>query len=265
MINYKFLDEKLTGFFVESKTGVVQRIVDGDTIIINNQSTRLLGINTPEKNEEYYQEAKEFLNETLFNKTVKIEYGREKYDKYKRELAFIFFDNKNINLEVVKRGFANVYILNEKRYEKELRNAWQECIKENKNLCEKSNDICADCIELKDLDLKSQTAVFYNKCDFSCNLTGWTIKDEGRKKFFFPYFILEKNKEIKIIVGNKTISDKNENKDNEKTEKKNDENKGNEEDNYILYWNNESYVWTSTGDTLFLRDLKNNLVLWKKI
>jgi hypothetical protein len=28
MINYKFLDEKLTGFFVESKTGVVQRIVD---------------------------------------------------------------------------------------------------------------------------------------------------------------------------------------------------------------------------------------------
>jgi micrococcal nuclease len=251
IINYKFLDEKLTGFFIESKTGVVQRIVDGDTIIINNQSTRLLGINTPEKNEKYYQEAKEFLNKTLLNKTVKVEYGRGKYDKYKRELAFIFLESRNINIEMVKRGFANVYILNEKRYEKELRDAWQECIEENKNLCEKSKDRCAKCIELKNLSVKSQTVIFYNKCDFSCNLTGWTIKDEGRKKFVFPYFILEKNKSLSVVVRNKNISE---------IENKEYENKN---DNYTLYWNNESYVWTSTGDTLFLRDLNNNLVLWK--
>jgi micrococcal nuclease len=250
LINYKFLDEKLTGFFIESESGVVQRIVDGDTIIINNESIRLLGINTPEKKEKYYEEAKEFLNKTLFNKTVKIEYGKEKYDRYKRKLAFIFLGNKNINVEMVKEGFANVYILNENRYEKELRNSWEECIKENERLCEKSKDKCSNCIELKDIDLKSQIAVFYNKCNFSCNLTDWTIKDEGRKKFVFPYFILEENNSLIIYIQNKNESLNN--FDNLKYSN-------------ILYWENEDYVWTSTGDTLFLRDSNNNLVLWKKL
>ena len=80
---------------------------------------------------------------------------------------------------------------------------------------------------------------FENKCDFDCNLKDWTIKDEGRKKFNFGEFILEGNGKVKIKVG-EGINQKD-----------------------ILFWRGESYVWTSTGDTLFLRDNKGRLVLWK--
>jgi len=31
----------------------------------------------------------------------------------------------------------------------------------------------------------------------------------------------------------------------------------------VLFWKGESYVWTKTGDTLFLRDEEGKLVLWK--
>jgi len=31
----------------------------------------------------------------------------------------------------------------------------------------------------------------------------------------------------------------------------------------ILFWKGKDYVWTSTGDTLFLRDDEGKLVLWE--
>ena len=175
----------------------------------------------------------------ILNKTVKLEYGNEKYDKYGRTLAYIILNNKNINSEIVEGGFGNTYIYSDDEYTTRLKQAWNECISNEKNLCEKSDDKCAKCIELEKLDVKNQEIIFNNNCSFDCDLTSWTIKDEGRKRFIFQNFILEKNKEVKIIVGNETNT------------------------NNILYWKNEGYVWTSTGDTLFLRDADGKLVLWR--
>ena len=126
----------------------------------------------------------------------------------------------------------------ETHYE-EFKEAWEKCVKENKNLCEKSTNICSECIELKKLQHKDQEVIFYNKCSFNCDLTSWEIKDEGRKRFIFPKFILQSGKEIKIKVG---IGENNEER---------------------LFWKDETYVWTKSGDTLFLRDSKEKLVLWQ--
>jgi len=238
-VNYRFLDTKVIEFLEESETGIVERIVDGDTLIVNENSTRLLGINTPEKGEKYYSEAKAFLSNLTLNKTVKLEYMGDKYDKYGRTLAYILIGEKNINTEIVRNGLGNTYIYNSDKYTNKLRQAWDECIANGKNLCEKSNNECAECIELKKLDVKTQTVILHNNCSFDCNLNKWAIKDEGRKKFVFLNFILTGNKEISIIVGNRTNS------------------------NDVLYWNDEEYVWTSGGDTLFLRDEEGKLILWR--
>lgn len=239
VINYNFIDSSIENFLEEYELGVAERIVDGDTAIINGNSTRFLGINTPEKGEKYYQEAKNFLEDMILNRTVKLEFGKDRYDMYRRKLAYIFLDGKNINVELVRNGFANIYLLDDKLHEEELRKAWNGCIMAGKNLCEKSKDKCAGCIGLTKLDYKSQEAVFYNRCSFDCNLDGWTIKDEGRKKFTFENFVLKKNKEVKIIVG-EGVNDKD-----------------------ILFWKGKDYVWTETGDTLFLRDEEGRLVLWE--
>lgn len=242
IVNYNFLDSKLEGFLIGNKIEYVKatRIVDGDTIKINgNDTIRLLGINTPERGELYYKEAKEFLEKLILNKTIKIERGKEDRDMYGRLLRYVFLENENINLELVKNGLANPYIYDTDEYTQSIRDAWINCAEENKNLCEKSKDECADCIELKNLDVKEQKTIFYNKCSFSCDLTGWTIKDEGRKKFVFKTFTLNSNKEIEIKVENKTDTQD------------------------VLFWKRSDYVWTSSGDTLFLRDNEGKLVVWK--
>ncbi|MEK6875533.1 MAG: thermonuclease family protein [Nanoarchaeota archaeon] len=240
IINYNFFDNFLISVFNERESIVVERIVDGDTIqSTDGEKIRLLGINTPEKNEIYYEEARDFLEENILNKTIELEFGKDKTDIYNRTLAYLYLDKKNVNLEIVKQGFANFYFPSGKdRHYKDFYNAWLECLKSNQGLCEKSINKCQSCLNVN-LDKEKQAVILKNSCEFSCELEDWSIKDEGRKKFVFPGFILEKGRDVEIIVGDK------------------------ENTNEILFWKDEKYVWTSTGDTFFLRDKNNKLVLWK--
>ena len=242
-LNYNWLDSKLQGFVIQKNLEKVQitRIVDGDTVDSSIGKIRLLGMNTPETttHEEYSEEAKKYLKSKIDYKTVELKYGKNKQDRYGRTLAYIYFNNEEINLDLVKEGLANFYFPQGKdMHYPDYKQAWENCITKNENLCEKSTDKCSNCIKLKNLDINSQEVIFENICNFDCNLANWDIKDEGRKHFKFPEFILKKDSEIKIKVG--------ENKNTEDT----------------LYWSGHSYIWTRTGDTLFLRDSDNRLILW---
>lgn len=237
-INYTPLNNLVVKNLGNEETIVIDRVIDGDTVVVDKQSYRLLGINTPEKGEYLYAEAKNYTTNLVLNKSIIAEEkGKDRYD---RVLAYIYNEDKNINLELIKEGYANYYFPEGKdiHYE-EFSKAWQECIKENKNLCEKSSNKCAECVELKEWDFDNQKVVLYNKCNIDCSLNKWTIKDEGRKKFTFDNFILKSLNSVNIIVGNKTNT------------------------NDKLYWIGETYVWTSTGDSIFLRDDKSKLVLWE--
>ena len=233
---YPFLDAKLQGFLISSDTAFIDRVIDGDTVESNETSIRLLGINTPERGEIYYLEAKEFLEDLVLNKTIRLEYGKDKKDRYGRTLAYLYIGSNNVNLKLVENGYANIYFPSGKdTHYKEFAQAWEEC---SENLCEISKDKCASCIKLTKFDYQNEIIILKNTCSFDCELTDYTIKDEGRKKFTFPEFNLESLEDLEILVG--------EGEDNEDT----------------LFWTGETYVWTRTGDSLFLRDDEGGLVLW---
>lgn len=240
-INYNFLNSEVEKFLNSEDTFHVERIIDGDTIVLKENETRvrLLGINTPERGEKYYEEAKVFLENKILNKTVSLEYGRDKTDLYGRTLSYVYFNSENINKKLVENGLANFYFPQGKdvHYD-DFKDSWISCLNENKNLCEKSTNKCSSCIILEKFDHKSEETTFLNQCDFECNLDSWEIKDEGRKKFRFPKFSLKPHSKVSVIVGKGT------------------------DDKSTLFWNRESYVWTNTGDTLFLRDSEGKLVLW---
>jgi len=237
-IDYPLIDKALENFFVDYEIGFVERVIDGDTIVVNGTNVRLLGINSPETGEEYSKEAKNYLENLTLNKLVKMKKSKEDKDLYGRSLRYIFVDTKNVNLNLVERGFANFYFPSGKdSYYQDMKKAWERCLTGNRNLCQQSQERCASCIKIKEFDVRNQKIVFENSCSFYCDLTDYTIKDEGRKKFIFPSFVLEKK--VTIIVG-----------EGENTKDS-------------LFWTGEDYVWTETGDTLFLRDQNNKLVLWR--
>ena len=190
IINYPFLNRQLENFLNTDEEVLVERIIDGDTIKAENrnESIRLLGINTPERGEIYYEEARQFLEEGVLNKTVTLKFGKERYDKYGRTLAYIFLNGKNINLGLVENGFANYYFPSGRdAYYKEFAEAWRTCLDKNANLCEKSEDVCSLCIELKNF------SALKNICSFSCDINGWKIKAEGRN--YTEFFTTLKSQE----------------------------------------------------------------------
>jgi micrococcal nuclease len=95
-------------------SGYVKNVVDGDTVdvsfnIYGIQRVRLVGINTPEIDEEGYEEAKEFLNETCMWEEVKLDVDDEKqYDPYYRILAVVYVNDTNLNERLVREGYAEV-------------------------------------------------------------------------------------------------------------------------------------------------------------
>lgn len=89
----------------------VTKIVDGDTIVIEGgQRVRLLSIDTRERGENCYDEAKSRLEELILLKNITIEADKEDKDQYDRLLRYVYLDGVNINMEMVAEGLAVVYI-----------------------------------------------------------------------------------------------------------------------------------------------------------
>jgi endonuclease YncB( thermonuclease family) len=237
---------------------VVSNIIDGDTVQLSNGETiRLLGINTPEMGQQYYEESKNRLKELIEGKTVTLEKDADDKDQYGRLLRFIFLDDENINIELVREGLAAAYIIPPNvKYETELREAENEAKDleigiwtsptPGENVCD---DRCIgisyfhwnaegdDCYNLND-----EYVTFKNSCPYHCDMTNWTVKDESsRNLYVFPTFVLEGEKTVTLYTGCGTNT------------------------NAQLYWCNNGYscnsVWNNNGDTLYLRDSEGNFIL----
>ncbi len=75
-------------------------------MIEGGYSVRILGIDADEKGYPCYDSARLALEDLILNKEVKLVKGAEDFDQYCRYLRYVFLDNKNISLELVKNGWA---------------------------------------------------------------------------------------------------------------------------------------------------------------
>ena len=110
----------------------VQRVVDGDTIYVVDNfgqkfKVRLTGIDAPEQNQPYGLASTYHLRELLLNKLVLLKsksMNGKPYsvDRYKRVLAKVILDGKDVNLSQVLSGYAWHF----KRYQKQQSSADRE-------------------------------------------------------------------------------------------------------------------------------------------
>jgi len=86
---------------------MVTKVIDGDTVLIEGgYSVRLLGIDADERGKSCYETAKERLEELVLGQEVILESGNDDLDQWCRYLRYLFLDDVNIGLEMVKEGFA---------------------------------------------------------------------------------------------------------------------------------------------------------------
>ena len=103
-------------------SGYCPYVVDGDTLDVEGVGRiRLVGVNTPERGQPGYQEAKDFVTRMCLGKTVYLDIDDEKhYDKYGRVLVVVYAGNVNINKELLKRGYAEIMYIPPSEFPKGL-------------------------------------------------------------------------------------------------------------------------------------------------
>jgi micrococcal nuclease len=91
--------------------GIVNYVVYGDTLDINDNRIRLSLINTPERGQEGYIEAKDFVKNLCLNKKgeVDIDDGQRRGDRYKREVGVVYCDGINLNKALMENNLAVIY------------------------------------------------------------------------------------------------------------------------------------------------------------
>ena len=124
-LNHNILSNlNLTHFLPQNTTltysniqGRVLRVIDGDTIelLVKQEDikqspkikVRLFGIDAPEKKQAFGKEAKEYLSSLILDKEVILIINDK--DKYQRFIGTILLNEKDINKEMVKNGYAWAY------------------------------------------------------------------------------------------------------------------------------------------------------------
>ncbi len=234
----------------------VSSVSDGDTIKLSNGETvRLIGINTPESGYFCSTEATDKLKDFILKKEVSLERDAVDKDRYGRLLRYVHIGNTFVNMELVRLGLAHKYEYGSNtKYSAQFEQAENEA-KQNEGCLWKSSQedyIQDQCIHITDFhsnadgndnyNLNDEYVTFGNKCSYSIDMSGWTVKDETASHIYtLPSFIFHGRAAFTLYTG--TGADT----------------------NSELYWGrtsgNYASIWNNNGDTLFLRDSNGYLVL----
>ncbi|MFA5015256.1 MAG: thermonuclease family protein [Actinomycetota bacterium] len=228
----------------DGSRNLVKEVVDGDTIVLSNGSrVRLIGINTPEHGMYFFEEAREVLGTIVLGKEIVLEKDISDKDKYGRLLRYVYAGDLFVNLEMVKRGFANTYTYPpDIKYNEEFLEAERYARENNLGLWLKSKvdivkvEINYDARGNDNLNLNDEYVKMKNIGKDSIDISGWTIKDAGTNIYRFGKYSFESGSEVFLFTGSgKDGADK-------------------------FYWSSLKPIWNNDNDTLYLRDREGLLV-----
>ncbi len=222
----------------------VKEVIDGDTIILSDGRTiRLIGINAPECEMYFFEEARDVLEAIVTGKEVYLEKDISETDKYGRLLRYVYTDGLFVNLEMVKRGFANCYT-----YPPDVKYAGR-FIEAERYAREKSLGLWEES-EIKDIEVKihynaagndntnlnDEYIIIKNTGDDYLDIYGWTVKDSGTSIYKFDRYIFDKNTAVFLFTGSGEDSGGN------------------------FYWGSPKPIWNNEHDILYLRDREGLLI-----
>jgi micrococcal nuclease len=124
----------------------VKWVIDGDTIVLGDgRKVRYIGINAPEiehdeqKAEPFGNQAKAFNQGLAYRKKIRLEFDRQRYDRYGRLLAYVFLqDGSFVNVELLAHGCGfYLYQAPNLKYDSELLAAQRYAMSQKRGIWQK--------------------------------------------------------------------------------------------------------------------------------
>lgn len=223
----------------------VSHVVDGDTVELDDgRLVRYTGINTPERGQPFYEEARAANQRLVQGGAVGMELDVQPLDRFGRTLAYLWVGDQFVNLELVRMGYANAFAEPPNlRHSEEILAAEQEAREAQIGLWQsagipvKISKIHYDAPGPDPENPNGEWLELVNGGSAPVDLTGFTLKDEANHIYTFPEMLLQPGQGLRLYSG-----------------------QGHNRHD-TLYWGLQGdSVWSNTGDTAYLRDPEGRLV-----
>jgi endonuclease YncB( thermonuclease family) len=250
---------EVDGGLVGSDGWAVVRVVDGDTVHVQGPSgdverVRLIGINAPESDECFGDEATAALVALLVDADVELVQDRSDRDRYGRLLRYLHADGQDVGEELVATGHAvanryppdtaraEIYERAQARAQRDERGLWSRAACGEPLVDDGVLRFSAIRFDAEGPDaenLNDEWVEIENAGSSDVDLTGWLVRDESTSnRYRFPDgFVLRAGARVTLRSGCGT-------------------DRGTD-----LHWcRSGSAVWNNDGDTAFLLDPAGNVV-----
>ena len=237
---------------VEGTPARLIHVFDGDSMEVDVdgrvEEVRLLGINAPEGDECFGDQARDALIDLLDgHDLVLVEDPTGDSDRYGRLLRFVYVDGENVNGRLLAEGYA-VTLQGDHRYNNEFVEIGN--LAAGATLGMWAPDACgptpppgATITEVEhdppgpdDERLNDEYIAISNEGTKPLNLSGWTLRDESsQNRYVFGGINLKPSASVTVRTGC--------GKDRANT----------------VYWCSERSVWSNGGDTAILQDRHGNV------
>jgi micrococcal nuclease len=230
---------------------LVVEVVDGDTFRLEDgRVVRLIGIDAPERGKYFHERSRDALRSLVLGKRVRLERDVSDLDSLGRLLRYAFIDGVFINLEQVRWGNAVVRIISpDTKHAGKLIEAEEMARGQGIGLWEGTRSPWAGCVEIVEFhwnaagddrqNLNDEYVIFRNVCDFVIDLSGWKVVDAAWHVYVFGKLRLLPGSRVRLSSGT-----------------------GIDEQGQV-YWGSGLPIWNNDGDSLFLRDGEDKIVLVK--
>jgi endonuclease YncB( thermonuclease family) len=234
------------------------QVVDGDTLDVSgpdgNVTVRIIGINTPESGECFAEEATDALAALVADEELVLVTDRSDVDQFGRALRYVeTAGGVDVGAELVAGGFAiarryppddaraDTYAELQQAAQDERRGLWapDACGASDLDGVEIVVEINADAPGDDGQNLNGEWVRFTNAGDDVVDLDGWEVADESAShRYRFSGLRLDPGSSVTLFSGCGT------------------------DDATSRYWcTSGSAVWNNSGDTVFLRDGRGNIVV----
>jgi micrococcal nuclease len=228
----------------------VKRVVDGDTIVLaDGRHVRYIGINTPERGEPSWKEARDYNAQKVRGKLVTLEFGQVREDKYGRTLAYCSVGGEMVNAELLKAGWAHLFVLEPITHYHLFQRLQEEARANTLGIWGKGGfsgplKITALHADAQGDDRQNLNGEYVRICNIAprdVDLRGFSLIDRQGHRYRFTRGFLRPGYTALLLTGaGKDITTG--------------------ADQLFFYWGSSYPIWNNKGDEAFLRDPQGQLI-----